>query len=428
MAFLLSFVYIAVIGAVLVSMTVVYIKGRDELYNWIYMGCQGLVVIWCLSQVLLLLAQSEWEVALSYGIGNMGICFVGAFWYSFAVVYTGGSLSGWRRYVPVTVSLIHYVLVLTNGMHHLYYVEFGKEMVRHGIFFYTNVGMTYLWVLMGAVILYRNLNEEQDRNGARGLIVASVLIPVFLNVVQLVGLVESSFDITPLGFGISVICVLMATLKHSFLDLNRELAITNEKLLLAKERNRIAQEVHDTAGHTLTMIQSYMKLAKVANTREELQEVATYLEEASTLTSQGIKELREAINQMREGEHYELLTQGIIQLANQVKEISVEVTVQGEDAETYSHLSKVVYDCVRESITNTLKYAKASKMEIIVRFSSDCVEVILGDDGVGCKEIKDNNGLSGIRQRVQQTGGTVRFFSGEGEGFLTRIHLKVQAK
>jgi len=57
--------------------------------------------------------------------------------------------------------------------------------------------------------------------------------------------------------------------KYRFLDLNKELEITNEKLILAKERNRIAQEVHDTAGHTLTMIQSYMKLAQVANKKEE---------------------------------------------------------------------------------------------------------------------------------------------------------------
>lgn len=217
----------------------------------------------------------------------------------------------------------------------------------------------------------------------------------------------------------------MATLKYRFLDLNKELAITNEKLLLAKERNRIAQEVHDTAGHTLTMIQSYMKLAQVANENAENEQVGTYLDEAKVLASQGIKELREAINQMREGESYELVTQGVMQLTNQVKEIPVDVTVQGEDSERYSHLSRIIYDCVRETITNTLKYANATKLEIVIRFAKDSVEVIIGDDGVGCENIKDNNGLRGIRERVEKNGGKVRFISGQGEGFLTRIHLDV---
>lgn len=425
MSFVLGIIYIVVIGAVLVSMAVLLLKSNKEVYNKVYMVCQGLVAVWCFSQVLLLLAQSDMELTLAYGIGNIGICFVGAFWYSFAVLYTGGKLNGVKKYFPIGVSAVHYALVLTNGLHHMYYVDFGQHMVKHGVFFYTNVAFTYLWVLMGAIILYRNLSEEQAEGGARGLIVASVLIPVFLNVVQLTGLVEASFDITPLGFGISIICVLMATLKYRFLDLNKELAITNEKLLLARERNRIAQEVHDTAGHTLTMIQSYMKLAQVANRNAENEQVGTYLDEARVLTSQGIKELREAINQMREGESYELVTQGVMQLANQVKELPVDVTVQGEDSEQYSHLSRIIYDCVRETITNTLKYANASKMEIVIRFGKDSVEVIVGDDGVGCDSIKDNNGLRGIRERVEKNGGKVRFISGKDEGFLTRIHLDV---
>lgn len=425
MSFVLGIIYVVVIGAVLVSMAVLLLKSNKELYNRVYMVCQGLVATWCFSQVLLLLAQSDLELTIAYGIGNIGICFVGAFWYYFAVVYTGGVLTGIRKFLPIGVSVCHYILVLTNRWHRLYYVKFGTDVVEHGLFFYTNVIVTYVLVIMGAVILYRNLDKEQDEGGAKGLIIASVLAPIFLNAVNLSGKLETSFDITPLGFGISIICVLMATLKYRFLDLNKELEITNEKLLLEKERNRIAQEVHDTAGHTLTMIQSYMKLAQVANKKEETEQVGEYLEQARVLTGQGIKELREAINQMREGESYELVTQGIMQLANQVKEIPVEVTVQGEDSDAYSHVSRVIYDCVRETITNTLKYANASKMEIIVRFADGSVEVIIGDDGEGCDAIKDNNGLRGIRERVEKNGGTVRFISGKGEGFLTRIHLKV---
>lgn len=423
MAFVLGIIYILVIGAVLVSMAVLLLKGQKELYNRIYLGCQGLVVLWCVSQLLLLLVETETQLALTYGIGNIGICFLGTFWYYFAVIYTGGKWKGARKILPCTVSVFHYGMMLTSGWHHLYYVRFGINEIEYGVLFYTNVVTTYILVIMGAVILYRNLDKEADAGGAKGLIIASVLIPIFLNAVNLSGMLETSFDITPLGFGVSIICVLMATLKYRFLDLNKELEITNEKLILAKERNRIAQEVHDTAGHTLTMIQSYMKLAQVANSKEESEQVKEYLEEARGLTNQGIKELRESINQLREGENYELVTQGIMQLANQVKEIPVEVTVQGEDAECYSHLSRILYECVRETITNTLKYANATKMEIVVRFAKESVEVVIADDGVGCNQIEDNNGLRGIRERVKKQGGKVRFISSEGEGFLTRIHL-----
>jgi signal transduction histidine kinase len=169
-----------------------------------------------------------------------------------------------------------------------------------------------------------------------------------------------------------------------------------------------------------------MKLAEISNEKGDTAETGAYLSEARTLTSNGIKELREAINEMKQGESYELVTKGIMQLAGQVKEMPVEVTVKGEDSDKYSHLSKMLYDCTSESITNTLKYADASKIDIILRFKENSLDLIISDNGRGCEVINDNNGLSGIRNRVNKAGGTVRFVSENGEGFLTRIHVPVK--
>ncbi len=434
MEFILGCIYIMVSGAVLVSMAALYLLGPDKQYKKIYLGCQTAVVIWCMSQILLLLSDNTVELVAAYVFGNIGICSVGALWYYFACSYTDKNIKAAGRLIPGVVAIFHYLGVITNPIHHLYYRDFEYGKITRGPLFYTNVFVTYLFVINGSVILYMNLTEDknddnkesEDSKNGQLLIVASVLIPVFLNVVYLSKIFVFRYDITPLGFGISLILVMYATMKYNFMDLNRELAITNEKLLLEKERNRIAQQVHDTAGHTLTMIQSYMKLCQVSNEKGEHEETATYLSEARTLTSQGIKELREAINEMRQGETYELVTKGIMQLACQVKEIPVEVTVKGEDSDKYSHLSKMLYDCTRESITNTLKYAKATKMEIVLKFKEDSVDLMISDDGKGCENIKDNNGLSGIRERVEKMGGKVRFISGKDEGFLTRISVPLK--
>jgi len=212
---------------------------------------------------------------------------------------------------------------------------------------------------------------------------------------------------------------------YALLKQTRELAIANEKLALERERNRIAQQVHDTAGHTLTMIRSCMKLATLSIRNREMDQAEEYLAEAETMTGDGIKELRESINQLRREASYELVTQGIMQLADQVKEIPVDVTIQGEDSEKYSHLSRVLYDSARESITNALKYADASRMDMIIRFQPDSVELVVCDDGKGCEKLQENNGIRGIRERVEQANGTVRFITAAGEGFLTRIRLPI---
>ena len=446
MEFVLGIIYIMVAGAVLVSMVALYLLGPDKQYKKIYLVCQAAVVVWCVSQIFLLLSSDTIELAVAYVFGNLGICSIGALWYYFACLYTNRKMSTAGKALPAVAASVHYIGVITNPLHHIFYKSFDIGRVTRGPMFYTNVFATYFFVVAGSVILYMNLtadkigdsgvDSENDTNedsvksdrarNGQLLIVASVLIPVFLNIVYLSKLFMLTFDITPLGFGISVILVMLATMKYNFMDVHRELAITNEKLLLEKERNRIAQQVHDTAGHTLTMIQSYMKLAEISNEKGENSETGTYLSEARTLTSNGIRELREAINEMKKGESYELVTKGIMQLAGQVKEIPVEVTVKGEDSEKYSHLSKVLYDCTRESITNTLKYANASKMEIVIKFKENSVDLIISDDGDGCDEIKDNNGLLGIKERVKKAGGTVRFISEKDEGFLTRINVAVK--
>lgn len=423
MQLILAFIYIAVIGAVLFSMAALLFRGEDTKSNRVYLTCQGMVVLWCGSQVLQMMAQTKAELTAAFLLGNVGICFVGCAWFYFSMLYCGKKLGRILKWLPLGISVFHFLAVLTNELHKWYYVDFTVDTITHGPLFYTNVAATYLFTLTGAVVLFCNMTREQRL--ARRLVVASVLVPVALNAIYLSGLVRPSFDITPLGFGISVVLVLRATWKYRFMNLRKELAITNEKLLLEKERNRIAQQVHDTSGHTLTMIQSYLKLAEISAGQEQKEEVKTYLSEARTLTARGIRELRESINMLRQEAEYELVTQGVMQLAGQVKEIPVEVTVRGEDSEKYSHLSKTVYDTVRESITNTLKYAEASKMDIIIRFQKEALEVMIADDGKGCETLSENNGVRGIKERVQAAGGTVSFVTAPGEGFLTRVKLPV---
>lgn len=537
MVLIFGLIYMLVLGAVSATMVVLFLKGTREKYNGIYLLCGGAVVLWCSSQVLILLAKTQNELMIAYAIGNLGICFIGTLLYHFSIMYTNKKLSFIEKYLPILLSSFHYVMMLTNKWHHLYYSVFKKGEIKHNIFFYSNAICTYILVVLGAVILYRALSKRNARTMARGLIVASVVVPLLLNLIYLtmVNKTGRQLDITAIGFGCSVIFMLFATIKYRFMEVNitafdvvlsslqdgvgifdykgnasyfnhmfeellginkekeermalqevlerleefqiieqssdreetlyqddkgtylqmqiyhpskkdktivyvikdmskyyeliaqtRELAITNEKLVLEKERNRIAQQVHDTAGHTLTMIQSYMKLAEVSCKNQEGDKVEEYLMQAKNLSTKGIRELRQSINQLRKEAEYELVTQGIMQLVDQVREIEVTITVQGEDSEKYSHMSRVIYDSVREIITNTLKYAYAKKLEIIVRFQEENIELILADDGVGCEKINENNGIRGIRERIEKEGGNVRFLTSKGEGFLTRISLPI---
>lgn len=70
---------------------------------------------------------------------------------------------------------------------------------------------------------------------------------------------------------------------------------------MEQERNRIAQEVHDTTGHTLTMINSLLKLVRIGRKdgAGEQAESEAYLIQAEELAAGGIRELRCSINNLR---------------------------------------------------------------------------------------------------------------------------------
>lgn len=207
---------------------------------------------------------------------------------------------------------------------------------------------------------------------------------------------------------------------YELLRQGQELAVSNQKLAIEIERNRIAQEVHDTVGHTLTMIHSLIRLMKVRYGESE------YLEQAMELASGGIRELRCSINDLRRADSCGMVTQGIYQLVKTVKEMEIEVSIQGEDGEEYAHLSPVVYDCLREAITNCLRYAGASHMDVVVKFLKDSLGLYIFDNGSGCGDIQEGNGIRGIRERVERNGGQVRFVSAPGEGFQISARFSLE--
>lgn len=214
---------------------------------------------------------------------------------------------------------------------------------------------------------------------------------------------------------------------YQILRQREELEFSGRRLAVEQERNRIAQEVHDTTGHTLTMIQSLLRLMQVELKKEggDHEAVGVYLEEARELISGGIRELRCSINEMRQ-EREMTVTQSVKSLAEQVREIQVETEFFGEDGPAYSGLAPVVYGILREAVTNCLKYADAGRMDVILKFEPDCLHMYIFDDGKGCSVIHENNGIRGIREKAAGAKGTVRFRSEEGEGFGIYLELPVK--
>lgn len=199
-----------------------------------------------------------------------------------------------------------------------------------------------------------------------------------------------------------------------------ELAEAEKKLSLEHERNRIAQEIHDSAGHTFTMISSLAKILQIETDRDRMLE---YTAEIDGLARSGITQLRCSINNLRDDTFMTSVTSAVQTVVTAVRDINIEVCFQGKDDGSFDFCVREVYDNIRETLTNAMRYSCANRIDIIVKFLSDRLEMYIFDNGMGCEEIHENNGLLGIRTRTENIGGDVKFSSVEGEGFTTVFRI-----
>lgn len=208
----------------------------------------------------------------------------------------------------------------------------------------------------------------------------------------------------------------------------RELMSAENKLSIERERNRIAQEIHDSAGHTFTMISSLAKVLKmdISSPDTDQQKVQERLTEIDGLSRSGVTQLRCSINNLREDSFMTSITGAVNTVIGAVRNMDADVCIQGNEDERYAFCIREVYDNVRETITNTVRYSNAERLDIIIKFLDDRLEVYILDNGKGCKNINENNGLRGIRQRTESLGGTVKFTSVEGSGFSTVFKIPVR--
>ncbi|MBR3446312.1 MAG: two-component sensor histidine kinase [Oscillospiraceae bacterium] len=207
-----------------------------------------------------------------------------------------------------------------------------------------------------------------------------------------------------------------------------ELAAAEKKLSLEQERNRIAQEMHDSAGHTFTMISSLARLMKyeTGQAQPDLQKLTENLSEIDGLSRSGVTQLRCTINNLRDDTFMTSVTGAVQTVVSAVRGVQTDLCVQGEEDARFAFCIREMYDNCRETVTNALRYAEADCINIILKFLADRVEMYILDNGKGCSEIKEQNGLRGIRARTEAIGGTVKFSSAPGEGFRTVIRIPVK--
>jgi signal transduction histidine kinase len=225
------------------------------------------------------------------------------------------------------------------------------------------------------------------------------------------------------------ICALLALYRWRLHELRRQLNLRFEERLA--ERNRIAQDLHDTLLQGV--ISASMQLHVANEHLPDDSPAKPLVDRVIQLMGQVVEEGRDAVRGLRSayGNSDDLGT-AFAQIGEEFKTdqtTDYSVIVEGTPQELHPIIRDTAYRIVREALTNAFRHSQGSKIEVEIEYTSRHLKILIRDNGAGIDpnvvELgRDGHwGLTGMRERAESIGGRLKVWSRTNAG--TEVELLI---
>ena len=184
-----------------------------------------------------------------------------------------------------------------------------------------------------------------------------------------------------------------------------------EQLTLVNERNRVAQDLHDSLGHHLMALSMHLNILEktIDKSPDKSKEI---LVKSQKIVSDSIAELRNTVYELKENKEDTSFLIAIKELTDNLStlntiEFEIEVTPEIEDYSPF--IKDILYKTIKEALTNGVKHGKAKKFEILISIKDSNINLIIKNNGISPDNIVKSNGLKGIEERFKLINGKVNF-------------------
>ncbi|MFC4553929.1 sensor histidine kinase [Georgenia faecalis] len=191
-----------------------------------------------------------------------------------------------------------------------------------------------------------------------------------------------------------------------------------------EERMRIARDLHDVVGHTLSVIAVHGNVAAEAVGQDD-DAARRAVQQIRDVTSATMRELRATVKVLRspgvEPERGAVGLSGVPQLAEAGREAGIDVDVDLDipAGSLDGAVDAAAYRIVQESLTNVMRHSGATRAHVRAAVVDGLLEVTVTDDGHGpAGDVRPGAGLTGMQERAAVLGGRVTF-GGSGDGGFT---------
>lgn len=212
----------------------------------------------------------------------------------------------------------------------------------------------------------------------------------------------------------------------------RQYALLIEDQTILQERNRIAREIHDSLGHSLTAQSIQLEYAAMLLSKD-VDQAGQRLQTARRLGKEALQNVRRSVSALRT---HPLQGQSLaIALTKLLQEVERSIGIQVKTQITLSSLpleevATALYRITQEALTNISKHSNATQICLILAESKMGISLRLEDNGQGFDPDTNTTGfgLQGMRERAEAMGGSFCVTSQLGQGCQIQVDIPLSGR
>ncbi|UFS59309.1 sensor histidine kinase [Subtercola endophyticus] len=345
---------------------------------------------------------------------------VGLIWLAFPISVL------WTNGLPLALEIVGQVLLVAWAAIYvllpprLWGAPLSRKILYTGAYFVTTlvflpfmgVGVTSLWVFVAITFA---MSAPPTRIVA--LVVGVIAVFSFVLISSATGDPSNAFWLPLITFSIAMMMSAFARQLELVRRL-RDAQAETARLAVEQERSRVARDLHDILGHSLTVITVKAELAGRL-LPEHPERAGVEVDDIERLARGALADVRSTVTGYRGVNLAAELSGARIALNSAGIQADLPNTVDAVPTDT----SQVFAWVVREGVTNVIRHSGAARCTIVLE--PHCVEIVDDGRGTGCdpaaEPLSRGNGLAGLRERVAAVGGSLSAGPGAGGGFVLRV-------